>query len=138
MARALIAFVEPQRMPERAALQAAIKQMRFALVVDEAWVPFETCDYLPCTLEGEDAGVYVRFEREAALPAAALAGSGGARSASVQLRWGGDQREQLAASIVAAALAEGFDALVLEAEGGTPHTADQLKARARKLHAELF
>lgn len=137
MARALIAFVEPQRMPARAALQAAIRQMRFALVVDEAWVPFETCDYLPCTLEGEDAGVYVRFEREAALPAAAAVDQGG-RSASVQLRWGGDQRERLAASIVAAALAESFDALVLEPEAGTPRMAEQLKADARKLHAELF
>lgn len=138
MARVLIAFVEPQRMPARAALQAAIQQMRFALVVDEAWVPFETCDYLPCTLEGEDAGVYVRFEREAALPAAAASLDQGGRSASVQLRWGGDQRERLAASIVAAALAEGFDALVLEPEAGTPRTGDQLKADARKLHAELF
>lgn len=140
MARALYAYLEPDRMPERAALQAAIRKLGIPLTVDEAWVPFQTTDYLPCTLEGEDAGVYVRFARDAALPepAAALAGARGARSAEVQLRWGGDKRGELAATLIAGALADSFDALVLEPERGVRKSTSGLKAHARELHENTF
>lgn len=140
MARALHAYLEPERMPERAALQAAIKKLGFALTLDEAWVPFQTTDYLPCTLEGEDAGVYVRFARDAALPEAAAghAAARGARSAEVQLRWGGDKREELAATIIAGALADTFDALVLEPDRGVRKSTSGLKAHARELHENTF
>jgi hypothetical protein len=140
MARILHAYLDPARMPAREELQTALQALRFRFVLDGAWVPYETQDYLPCTLEGEDAGVYVRFEREAALPeaAAALADAQGARRAVVQLRWGGDVREQMSAMLIAAALAEGFDALVIDPERGTRKTASALRAQARELHEENF
>lgn len=140
MARSLFAFVDPARMPDHAGLQAALTALGIRLVLDDAWVPFETRDYLPCTLQGEDAGAYVRFERDAPLPesAAALAAAQGARSALIQLRWGGDKREELTATLLAAALAEGFDALVLEPERGVRKSVSGLKAHARELHEGTF
>lgn len=40
MARALYAYLEPDHMPDRAALQATIRKLGLALTVDEAWVRF--------------------------------------------------------------------------------------------------
>ena len=140
MARSLFACIDPARVPDRAALQGAIKGLGFAMVVDDAWQPFETRGYVPCTLEGEDAGVDVRFEREAPLPDAAAAheAARGARSALVQLRWGGDKREELSATIIAAALADQFDALVLDPERGVRKSTSGLRAHARELHEGTF
>lgn len=139
MARSLFAYLDPTRWPDRAALQAAVRALGFRFVVDEGWVPHGSADYLPCTLEGEDAGVYVRFEREVAWPdGAGGAEMQGSRTERVSLRWGGDPREEMSAMILAAALASSFDALVIEPEGGAPRTADSLTQRARTLHAENF
>ncbi len=138
--RVLLAFLPESGVPDRAALQAAIKPLGFDFVVDPAWVPFAAPDYLPCTLEGEDAGVYVRFERDAPLPppAAALEAQRGARRALVQLRWSGDPREQLAAVLLAAALTESFDAMVLEPEQGRLRSIVELLAQARALRESAF
>jgi len=139
-ARTLHAFLPEAGVPERAALQAAIDRLGFDLQLDPGWAPHAAPAYLPCTLEGEDAGVYVRFDREAALPAGteALAAQRGDRGTGVQLRWGGDAREQLAATLIAAALAEGFDALVVAADGAEMRTLESLQAEARHLHASAF
>ena len=140
MARILHAYLDPARMPERAALQVAIKSLGFAMAVDELWQPFGAQAYVPCTLEGEDAGVEVRFERDAELPpaAAAHAQARGARSALVQLRWGGDRREELSGTIIAAALADQFDALVLDPERGVRKSVSGLRAHAREIHEGTF
>jgi hypothetical protein len=140
MARTLHLYLEPTRLPARADFQAAIHKLGFRLALDEAWAPFAEPGYLPCTLEGEDAGVYLRFEHNAALPeaAAALAAQQGPRSALVQLHYSGDKREELAAHILAAALVETFDALALEPERGVRKSLSGLKAHARELHEGTF
>lgn len=140
MARTFHAYLEPARVPARADLQSAIKRLGFDLTLDHAYAPFETSGYLPCTLEGEDAGVDVRFEREAALPdaAAALADQRGPRTALIKLKWGGDVREQLSALIVAGALADGFGAWLIEPDQGQVAEGDALLKTARKLHSENF
>ncbi|EHR69911.1 hypothetical protein BurJ1DRAFT_1038 [Burkholderiales bacterium JOSHI_001] len=140
MARTLNVYLDPTRLPERAAFQAAIQKLGFPLRLDEAWAPFSAPDYLPCTLAGEDAGVNLRFERDAALPeaAAALQPQQGARSALVGLSWSTDRREELAATILAAALVGSFDALALEPERGVRKSLSGLKAHARELYEGTF
>ena len=96
MARTFHVYLEPSLVPARAAWQALIKQRGFSLTLDDGYEPFESSGYLPCTLEGEDAGVDLRFERDVA--------DRGARSVRLTLRWGGDVREQLSALILAGTL----------------------------------
>lgn len=140
MARTFHVYVDPAVLPDRAALQAAIKGLGFRLTLDEAYAPFEVAGYLPCTLEGEDAGVDMRFERDAGLPdsVAAQQLEQAARRAVMRLRWGGDPREQLSALIVAGALAQDFDALVIDPDKGTLLGAAALLRQARELVDEQF
>ena len=135
MPRTLFAYVEPDRAPTLPALQAALKRTGIRLSVDEAYAPGETAGYLPCTLDGEDAGVDLRFEPDAPLPqpAAALAAERGPRTLLMKLRWSGDVREHISALALAAALAEGSEALVLDPDSGQTQTAAALTSRARSL-----
>jgi hypothetical protein len=137
LARTLHAYLPVARMPARAALQAAIRQLKFKLSLDEAYAPFEVQGYLPCTLEGEDAGMDMRFERDVAWPdgAAAEAPEGPAR---MLLRWGGDVREHLSALIIAAALADGFGATVVDPDSGRLLSAASLRQQAQALVDENF
>lgn len=140
MARTLHAYLQSGQMPDLPTLQTSIKQQGFKLVLDEAYVPYETSGYLPCTLEGEDAGVYLTFERDPTLPEAAMALSAeqGARRALMRLKWSGDAREEMTAMVIAAVLAIGFDALVIEPEKGEQQAGDKLLKKARQLQAENF
>jgi hypothetical protein len=137
LARTLHAYLPVARMPARAALQAAIRQLKFKLSLDEAYAPFEVQGYLPCTLEGEDAGMDMRFERDVAWPAGAAveAPEGPAR---MLLRWGGDVREHLSALIIAAALADGFGATVVDPDSGRLLSAASLRQQAQALVDENF
>ena len=134
------AYLEPGRLPAAADLQAAIGRIGMGMKLDGDWTPGGAAGYLPVTLQGEDAGVYIGFDQDALLPAtaAALSASQGARSARVTMRWGGDRREELAAHILAAALVQGFDALVLEPERGVRKSLSGLKAHARELFEGTF
>jgi hypothetical protein len=73
-ARALTAYLRRPDVPARAALQAAIKELKLPLALDDGYVPFETSGYLPCTLDGEDAGFDLRFRAVAAADLAATPG----------------------------------------------------------------
>ena len=130
MARTLHVYLEPSCVPARGDLQAAIKRLGFSLTLDDGYEPYESHGYLPCTLEGEDAGVDLRFERD-------VAGQG-ARSVLLKLRWSGDVREHLSALILAAALADGFDGLALDPESGQEESRPALLKRAKSLHSENF
>lgn len=55
MARTLTAFLQPNRVPDRVALQRAIDALGRALALDAGDDPFATAGYRPCTLQGEDA-----------------------------------------------------------------------------------
>jgi phosphatidylserine/phosphatidylglycerophosphate/cardiolipin synthase-like enzyme len=140
MPRLLNAYLDPAQVPSRVDLQAAIRRLGFKLVVEDAYVPHEASGYVPCTLEGEDAGVYLRFERDASLPdnAAALAGQQGPRRELLQLRWGGDAREHLTACVWAVALAQDFDALLIDPDSGAQADTAALLKKARQLRDENF
>lgn len=129
--RALHVLVASPRLPRRAALQATVQALGFAaLVLDAGAAPLAGQGYLPCTLDGEDAGVELRRTPAEALP-------GDDRDLQLTLRWSGDAREHACALILAAALAQDSAALV-HAEGATKVlTAADLVALATRVAAGL-
>ena len=131
MARALSAYLSREKVPERKPLQQAIDALKLPLKLDGDYVPFETSGYLPCTLDGEDAGFDLRFGDVAEEVSTAL--KLGERNVALNLKWGGDPREEAAALIFCAALANDFDALV-QADG--LQSVKQLLAKARSLLEE--
>ena len=114
MARALTAYLKRADVPARKALQQAIDRLSFTLTLDDGYLPFETAGYLPCTLDGEDAGFDLRFKDLSAVVAETpgVAGSLGERDVAMSCKWGGDPREEATALAVCAALAKEFGALV--------------------------
>jgi len=140
MARKLRVYFNAALAPDRAALHAAIKGSGIRLTLDDAYAPFDTTGYLPCTLEGEDAGVDLRFDRDGDWPdtARALAAERGDRQAVAMLAWGGDPREQISAWLLAAALAQTAQGLILDAQRGQLVAADALVKQAKALAADSF
>lgn len=132
MARALTVYLERDAVPTRKALQQAIDALNLPLKLDDDYVPFETAGYLPCTLDGEDAGFDLRFKT---LPAdladsSSLKASIGRRDTVIALKWNSDPREEGAALIYCAALAGSFGALVHDADSDALLSCNQLVARA--------
>lgn len=130
MPRTFHVHVLPDAMPDLHGLQAAIKQLKFKLTLDEAYAPFETQGYLPCTLEGEDAGVDMRFARD-------VPGQG-ERTSVMTLKWGGDPREHLSALVIAAAMASSFGAEVVDPDAATVVPSTALIKQARALLEDHF
>jgi hypothetical protein len=137
MARAHIAYLARADVPARAPLQAAIDALKLKLTLDDAYAPFETSGYLPCTLNGEDAGFTLKFETAPAEPSAALAALLAGRDAAMSFRWSGDVREHCAALIVSVALAEKFGALLFDPEKDAAIESKKLLAKARELTEEM-
>ena len=137
MARAQTAYLNRNDVPARDLLQAAIRQLGFKLALDDSYEPFETKGYLPCTLDGEDAGFDLRFQHVEEGVSSNLASAIGARDTAMKFRWAGDPREQLAALAVCAALADKFGAIVHEPEGDRLLTLDELLEKARKASDSL-
>jgi hypothetical protein len=109
MARALTAFLNRDKVPARKPLQQAIDALGFALKLGADYAPFAIAAYLPCDLDGEDAGFDLRFKD--------AAGDAEGRDTALACKWGGDPREEAAAAIFCAALARDFGAVVREGEG---------------------
>ncbi|MGJ4929988.1 hypothetical protein ACQR1I_28665 [Bradyrhizobium sp. HKCCYLS2038] len=105
MARVLTAYLKRTEVPTRTALQQAIAGLPFPLTLDDGYVPLETSGYLPCTLDGEDAGFDLRFTEIEEQRADAC-------DVAATLKWGGDPREEAAALAVCAALATTFGAII--------------------------
>lgn len=139
MARALCAFLHRADVPTRAALQPAVDALKLKVTLDDGYVPLKSSGYLPCTLDGEDAGFTIRF-RDADAPLDAMPNLKAAldgRDVAVDVKWSGDVREKVSALAVCAALAGSFGAIVHDAEGDKLLTAAQLTARAREGLEEL-
>lgn len=131
MARSLIVYLNRKDVPVRKPLQAAVDELGFKVTLDHAYAPFETEGYLPCTLDGEDAGFDLRFQDVAEDVSPALKSSLEGRDASMKFRWAGDPREQLAALTVCAALVKQFGALAHEPEKDKLLSLNELLAKAR-------
>lgn len=135
MARAQ-ACLERASVPDRNALQAAVKALGFKLVVEDSYKPFAAKGYVSCTLDGEDAGFDLRFG-EVESPPPALAAALGARDVAMTFRWAGDPREHYAAVAVCAALADAFGAVVHDPEQDKLLSRDDLIATAREIGGAL-
>lgn len=120
MPRTLTARLSRDRIPDREALQQAIAALDRPLALDAGEAPFATAGYLPCTLQGEDAGFDLRIGE--------TPDTGDGRAILLTLTWSGDPREEAAARIVCAALAAHFDARVQA--GGAAQTTEALLAAA--------
>lgn len=138
MARTLNAWLASDRLPDRTTLQAALKRLGFGFKLDGDFSATAMQGYLPCTLEGEDAGLYVQSESGAALPPELAAAPSDPQRLLLKLRWGGDVREHLSALLVAVALARDFGALLLDPDSGAALADDALLKQAKRLHAENF
>ncbi len=131
MARALQLLIASARLPQRAALQATVQALGFAtLVLDAGAAPLSSPGYLPCTLDGEDAGVDLRRAEAEMLP-------GDDRDLRLTLHWSGDAREQACALILAAALAQDSGALVHADGTAEVLTAADLVAQATRAVTRL-
>lgn len=139
MAKSLTIFLARAQVPARNALQEAMKALRFRLTLDDAYQPFESSGYVPCTLDGEDAGVDIRFaESQVQLSdQPALLAQVGDREVAILLRAGGDPREETSMLILAAALATGFGGLVLRAGSDAFISAEHVAKEANSSFAAL-
>lgn len=133
MPRSYSAFLARADVPARKELQQAVDALRLKLALDDAYVPFKTSGYLPCTLDGQDAGFDLRFQDiDPGLQARA-----GDKDVAIAFRWGGDPREEASVLIVCAALAKNFGAIVHDPDADVLFAADDLVAKARKVAASL-
>jgi hypothetical protein len=139
MANSQTAFLRRSQVPDRQALQAAIKALKFKLTIDESYIPFACAGYIACTLDGEDAGFEIKFGESAAhmADAAHLQAQIADRDSAIHFRWSGDQRERASALMVCAVLAHNFDALILRPGADAFCAPDPLLDEARALFAQL-
>jgi hypothetical protein len=137
MARSQTAYMNRKDVPARADLQQAIDQFGFKVTLDHSYMPFKTSGYLPCTLDGEDAGFNMRFEDVAPNLPPALASSIEGRDTAIGFSWAGDPREELAALTVCAALVKQFGAIVHQPDGDKLLSFDQLLAKAKNTRTSL-
>lgn len=139
MANLLTAFMDRAQVPDRDALQEALKSLKFKLHIDDSYVPFGCKGYIPCTIDGEDSGIEIKFtdSSESFSDAPPLKAQIEDRDTGINIRWGGDPREVASAVMVAATLAQNFGALVHRDGEDDFRTADQLLEEARGAFAQL-
>lgn len=133
MARAMTVFVATDKIPSRKALQAALDAQSFKIVLDDDYRPLKTRGYLPCALDGEDAGFDLRFDPPDAETAQKLGLA--PETSALSLRWAGDPREYLAALGFVTALVENFDGVAVDGEELL--SAEILQARAKTAAASV-
>ncbi|HET9930919.1 MAG TPA: hypothetical protein VFQ35_09540 [Polyangiaceae bacterium] len=121
MARTRTATLAPDCFPDVTALNLALKNERLRVVVDPEWGDAEHNGYVACALDGEDAGFEIarKVSSEGKLV--------------LNVRWGGDRREQAAALGVLSVLASRFGAEVSEPEESKVCSAEELGAQAKSL-----
>ncbi|MFA6095002.1 MAG: hypothetical protein WC757_03920 [Candidatus Paceibacterota bacterium] len=127
-----------EQVPSRMALQDAIKNLRFKLILDESYIPFECAGYIPCTLDGEDAGVDIKFgETDFTALTPDIKAAISDRDTTIMIRSGADPREIVSAAILAATLANSFEALIQNQAKDTLENSKELLDTARSTFSEL-
>jgi hypothetical protein len=127
MARTYIVNMKKDVFPLRAALQTAINTLGYPLSLEDDYVPFASSGYLPCTLDGEDAGLIIRFMSSEDVTS---------QEATISLQWSGDAREKATVMIIATALAASFDATVQDENNAVVPLAE-LSANTKKTLASM-
>lgn len=139
MARAQSAFVSRKDVPARGDLQRALDALKLKVALDDTYVPFKSSGYLPCTIDGEDAGFDIKFQdldpsvtRPDDVQACLRD-----KDVEIAFRWAGDPREAACALAVGAALARDFGAIVVGEGGSSPYSTEALIAKARDAAGSL-
>ncbi len=122
MPRKYTILINKQEFPDRATVQAAIRSLGYKLTLEEDYVLFAAPKYLPCTLQGEDAGFTFSTSEN----------SETGKGITINLQWGGDPREKAAAHIVATALAQATGSVVHDCNGNLA-SKESLAAETRKV-----
>jgi hypothetical protein len=128
------AFIARQRVPDRAALQAAITALGFDLQLHPRYAPFAESGFLPCVLNGEEGPGFEICQGPASEwlgDDPALRASVAGRDHCISLAWHGSMQDLACVMIVCSALARDFDALV-SYEGEPPEPLETLLAAARE------
>ncbi len=132
MPRAHSVYLTRTNVPAHKELQQAIKGLKFKVTLDDDYKPFKTSGYLPCTLDGEDAGFTIKFQDVAeAVPAPVKAALDG-RDVEIALKWTGDIRELIAAMAFSAALVKDFGAIVYDPDGDKVYASEEFLAKAKE------
>jgi hypothetical protein len=138
MPRAQSAFLNRKDVPARKDLQKAIDGLKFKVTLDDGYAPFKSQGYLPCTLDGEDAGFNIKFQDVAADAAPTnLKSVLGDRDVEIAVKWSGDVREYIAAMAVCAALVNNFGAIVHDPDGDKVYASDEFLNKAREAAASI-
>ncbi len=138
MPRAQSAYLSREDVPARKDLQKAIDGLKFKVTLDDGYTPFKSSGYLPCTLDGEDAGFNIKFQDVAADGAPAnLKAALGDKDVEIAFKWSGDVREYIAAMAVCAALVQNFGAIVHDPDGDKVYASDEFLAKAREAAASI-
>ncbi len=114
------AFLKSSNVPTREGLQQAIDRAGFNLQLDANYQPRTSVGFVPCTLNGQKAGVEMYFNdsNEFMDSFRELAGD---RDCCISFRWGENIEECACAMIASYALADSFDAVVTY-ESAPPRT----------------
>ncbi len=138
MPRAQSAYLLRKDVPARKDLQKAIDGLKFKVTLDDGYAPFKSSGYLPCTLDGEDAGFNIKFQDVAADAAPAnLKSSLDGRDVEIAVKWSGDVREYIAAMAVCAALVNNFGAIVHDPDGDKVYASDAFIEKAKEAAASI-
>jgi hypothetical protein len=138
MPRAQSAFLVRKDVPARKDLQKAIEGLKFKVTLDDGYAPFKTSGYLPCTLDGEDAGFTIKFQDAAPEGASAnLKSALGERDVEIALKWSGDVRELIAAMAFSAALVQNFGAIIYDPDGDKVYASDEFIEKAKEAAASI-
>lgn len=118
MANEQFAFLKSSDVPTCDQWQQAIGRAGFDLKLDPELQPRTNVGFVPCKLNGSEAGVEMYFDdsSEFMAPFGAIAGD---RDCCISFRWGGSMVECACAMIASYALAESFGAVV-SFEGDPP------------------
>jgi hypothetical protein len=138
MPRALSAYLNRKDVPARKDLQKAIDGLKFKVTLDDGYAPFKSSGYLPCTLDGEDAGFNIKFQDVAADAAPAnLKAQLAGRDVEIAVKWSGDVREYIAAMAACAALVQNFGAIVHDPDGDKVYASEEFLEKAREAAASI-
>ncbi|MBQ0945870.1 hypothetical protein KAK07_21190 [Ideonella sp. 4Y16] len=137
MGRQLHAYLAPTALPDAATLQRALDALQLGLELRGAWPPAGPTAELPLSLYGQDACVQVDLQAAPHWPEGVPCEVDVATlELMLALRWSGGPREHLAALALAAALAEGAQAQVLEPECRLAVGPSALQTVAREIRDE--
>jgi hypothetical protein len=133
MANEQFAFLKSSRVPTRDQWQQAIDRAGFDLKLDPLFEPRTNVGFVPCKLNGAEAGVEMYFDDSTEFMDA-FGSLAGERDCCISFRWGGSMQECACAMVASFALASEFDAVV-SYEGEPPY--ENLAAFRRDTEAIL-